>query len=247
MVFSWQMAEELAAAHMRSIGYLDARRTPSGTDAGVDVVAGNAIAQVKYHAQAIGGPDIQRLRGAAFNHKDALFYSSSGYTPAAVTAAELSGVALFRYTTTNEVSPINARALELDLVFDLPAGITLENLKEAHVAIRAAGAASRANNALVAAFKEMMTEMVSGQLPVYGSVTEDCETLIAAGSPFSTRFRAATEAADYEAMSQISMDWIDALTAWRETIGANKADLDARTARILKIMNDKHEAEMATE
>jgi hypothetical protein len=171
------MAEELAAAHMRSIGYLDARRTPSGTDAGVDVAAANAIAQVKYHAQAIGGPDIQRLRGAAFNHADALFYSSSGYTSAAVIAAELSGVALFRYSTSNEVTPVNARAIELESGFDLPAGITLENIEIAVDAVRSANALARANRAVGGALEEMVTEIASGQFPPYEGVEDDLKSL----------------------------------------------------------------------
>lgn len=112
--FSWQMAEELAAEHMRQRGFTDARRTPPGVDAGVDVTAARAVAQVKYQQSAVGGPVVQQLRGAAHGTEHALFYASGGYTAAAVAAADASGVALFTFTTSNEVLPVNAAALAID-------------------------------------------------------------------------------------------------------------------------------------
>lgn len=113
MTFSWQMAEELAAEHMRTIGFPDARRTPAGTDGGIDVVAATAVAQVKYQAAPVGAPVVQQLRGAAHGMDHALFYSSGGFTQAARKAAAASDVALFSFTTDNEVLPENARAAAL--------------------------------------------------------------------------------------------------------------------------------------
>jgi hypothetical protein len=107
------MAEELAAAHMRSIGFRDARRMPDGIDGGVDVVSANAVAQVKFHAAPIGGPQIQQLRGAAHGIQVALFYSSSGYTQAAVREAARTSVALFTYTEDNSIDAANHVAWEL--------------------------------------------------------------------------------------------------------------------------------------
>lgn len=107
MVFSWEMAEELAAAHMREIGFLDARRTSGGADRGIDVIATGAAAQVKHTRVPVGGPDIQRVRGAAFGTSQVLFYSSSGYTAAALRAAELTEVALFAFTEANDVTEVN--------------------------------------------------------------------------------------------------------------------------------------------
>jgi hypothetical protein len=113
-IFSWQQAEELAAAHMRSLGFLDATRTRDGADGGLDVVAENAVAQVKHHQAKTGAPDVQRLRGAGHKFSNLLFYSSAGYTPAAVAAADELGVALFTYTTANQVSAINGNAERLN-------------------------------------------------------------------------------------------------------------------------------------
>lgn len=104
------MAEELAAAHMREIGFFGARRTGPGADKGIDVVAQGAVAQVKYLSVPVGSPDIHRFRGAAHGVMDALFYSSSGYTAAAVEAADMTNIALFQFSTANEVEPVNVHA-----------------------------------------------------------------------------------------------------------------------------------------
>ncbi|WIB65297.1 restriction endonuclease [Curtobacterium sp. MCBD17_040] len=106
-IFSWQMAEELAAAHMQAVGFRDARRTANGADGGIDVAAANAVAQVKHLAQPVGSPDIQRVRGAAHNIPYVLFYSSSGYTGAALEVADAAQVALFTFTPEGEVSAVN--------------------------------------------------------------------------------------------------------------------------------------------
>lgn len=108
------MAEELAREHMRAIGFLDARRTAEGADGGIDVRAELAVAQVKHLSQPVGSPDVQRLRGAAHGVPHAVFYSSSGYSAAAVATAETSQVALFRYTTTGDVAAVNEQARMLE-------------------------------------------------------------------------------------------------------------------------------------
>lgn len=130
LVFSWQMAEELAAEHMRQLGFEQVRRMPDGVDGGIDVSALNAAGQAKHHAIPVGGPDIQRLRGAAPATEHLLFYSSSGYTPAAFKAAELADVCLFRYTTANVVEAENdaARHLQSRAVQDESASVMTEFL-----------------------------------------------------------------------------------------------------------------------
>jgi hypothetical protein len=106
-VFSWQMAEELAAAHLRTLGFRDATRTPPGADGGIDVRGTGVVAQVKYHAQAVGGPDVQRLRGAGYGVQTAVFYSRGGYTESAVRAADETAIALFSFDESNRVAPAN--------------------------------------------------------------------------------------------------------------------------------------------
>jgi hypothetical protein len=89
-------AEEAAAEYMRGIGFHDARRTPTGPDGGIDVLASEAVAQVKTHMRPTGRPDLQRLHGAA-NGRRTTFFSLAGYTEQAVAWAELVDMALFRF------------------------------------------------------------------------------------------------------------------------------------------------------
>ena len=108
-VMTWQDAELLAAAHMAALGFSGAAVTPGGADAGLDVVAQDAAAQVKYHEGSTGRPDIQRLIGAAHSFRNRIFYASS-YTTAAILEADRLGVALFQFTPEGLVVAINDAA-----------------------------------------------------------------------------------------------------------------------------------------
>lgn len=105
MVSSWGMAEQLGAQHVRELGFTGAQVTGAGADQGLDVVAFDAVAQVKYTSRPVGAPEIQRLRGAARGRENLIFYSISGYTAAAV--REAYDVALFVYDEQCNVTPIN--------------------------------------------------------------------------------------------------------------------------------------------
>ncbi|MFU8873252.1 restriction endonuclease [Micromonospora sp. SL4-19] len=109
----WQTAEEIACAHMRSLGFSDAETTTSGRDGGLDVVADRAVAQVKMLAQPVGAPPVQQLRGTRPHVAYHLFYSTSGYTPAAIAAAGEIGVALFRIGRNGSVTEVNEQAVAL--------------------------------------------------------------------------------------------------------------------------------------
>lgn len=102
-------AEVAAAEFMRTIGFADAKRTPSGADGGIDVIAAGAVAQVKTHMKPIGRPDLQRLCGVA-KGRTMLFFSLEGYTPEARKWGDLEGMALFRFDLQGEASPINHAA-----------------------------------------------------------------------------------------------------------------------------------------
>ena len=104
----WQHAEESVARWMRANGWPDATLTPPGADAGVDVVADLAVAQVKAWDRPVPRGEIQRFQGAAAAYPgEMLFFSTSGYSSKAVDWAEQYGVALFvirpdgRVTTPN--------------------------------------------------------------------------------------------------------------------------------------------------
>lgn len=149
MTFSWQAAEELAAGHMRSLGFLDAQLTRSGSDGGIDVVATGAAAQVKFLSRPVGSPDVQRLRGAAFKIDNLLFYSSSGYSPAAIIAADDIGIALFSYTVEGDLVSVNECAEAL----------TQEGISEKLRRLRELGDALLRVGALGGAGKDVFTDI----------------------------------------------------------------------------------------
>ncbi|MEU0265669.1 restriction endonuclease [Nocardioides sp. NPDC006303] len=112
---SWKAAEENAARWMRYWGFTDSRCTPAGPDGGIDVVAGSALAQVKFEAHQTGAPAVQRLVGARRNEteKALLFFSGVGFARPAVEYADDMGIALFKYDLLGEMSPQNLTARQL--------------------------------------------------------------------------------------------------------------------------------------
>jgi hypothetical protein len=108
-------AEELAAVYLRWAGFLDATRTPTGADAGLDVVSRAALAQVKFKVGTTGRPDLQRLFGAAAHAPDRqlCFFSLAQYSDGAKAYAMQHGVALFGYDRAGRVWPCNGHAGEV--------------------------------------------------------------------------------------------------------------------------------------
>ncbi|WP_442818802.1 restriction endonuclease [Streptomyces sp. NBC_01320] len=98
---------------MRSIGFTEAQVTGSGADGGIDVIARDAIAQVKHYSQSIGVGPIRELRGVADSHHHLLFYASGGYTANALEFADERGVALFSLLEFGHITPVNAPASRL--------------------------------------------------------------------------------------------------------------------------------------
>ncbi|MFI6935718.1 restriction endonuclease [Streptomyces sp. NPDC050287] len=110
---TWQDAEFAAVDHMRSLGFTDARVTGAGADGGVDVIARDAIAQVKHYSQPIGVGPVRELRGVADSHHHLLFYASGGYTARALQFADDRKVALFSIQEPGHITPLNAAAADL--------------------------------------------------------------------------------------------------------------------------------------
>jgi hypothetical protein len=125
VVTSWQMAEALAAWHMRTIGFEGAAVTRAGADGGLDVVSNEAVAQVKHYSTSpIGAPAVQQLRGAANPSTRALFYSLSGFTKSAMAFADSANVALFHYDESGHVRPTNLAAERLEHRRDANTSVT---------------------------------------------------------------------------------------------------------------------------
>ncbi|MFM9593120.1 restriction endonuclease [Streptomyces scabiei] len=110
---TWQDAELAAVDHMRSLGFTDARVTVAGADGGIDVIASDALAQVKYYSQPIGVGPIRELRGVADSHHHLLFYASGGYTASALKFADDRGIALLSFLEHGRITPLNTAASRL--------------------------------------------------------------------------------------------------------------------------------------
>ncbi|GIG20225.1 hypothetical protein Cch01nite_09490 [Cellulomonas chitinilytica] len=108
-------AEELAAVYLRWAGFLDATRTPTGADAGLDVDSRETLAQVKFKVGTTGRPDLQRLFGAAAHapERQLCFFSLAQYSDGAKSYAMQHGIALFGYDRAGRVWPCNGHAGEL--------------------------------------------------------------------------------------------------------------------------------------
>ncbi|MEV4680450.1 restriction endonuclease [Streptomyces kurssanovii] len=110
---TWQDAELAAVDHMRGLGFTDAQVTAAGADGGIDVIARDAVAQVKHYSQPIGVGPVRELRGVADAHQHLLFYASGGYTAAARQFAEDRGIALFSLQEIGHITALNEAAARL--------------------------------------------------------------------------------------------------------------------------------------
>ena len=107
-----QDAEDAACEWMRYWGFADARLTPDGADGGLDVIASDAVAQVKDQATPVGRPVIQQLVGAAEGRR-AIFFARQGYTSEAEEWATRNMVALFRFDLQGLPETVNEPARRL--------------------------------------------------------------------------------------------------------------------------------------
>lgn len=107
-------AERAAAAWMRYWGWIDAQETGPGTDEGKDVVASDAVAQVKAHMNPIGRPDLQNLYGvASAEGNEGLFFALMGYTKQALDWADQVNLPLFRFDRQGIPEPVNQAAIQV--------------------------------------------------------------------------------------------------------------------------------------
>lgn len=111
---TWQQAEAAACAWLRQMGFNDAKVTPTGKDAGVDVIARKVVAQVKWEAAPVGRPKLQQLHGAATHaRKKGAFFSRSGYTAEARSWAETAGIAAFVLLDDGSLAPATSAAKKM--------------------------------------------------------------------------------------------------------------------------------------
>ncbi|HET9731932.1 MAG TPA: restriction endonuclease [Acidimicrobiales bacterium] len=107
-------AEFVAAEWMRYYGFRDAEVTQATRDEGIDVVASQAVAQVKMQAIPVGRPQVQQLFGCAQAARaSALFFALGGYTADAQQWADRVGVALFSFDFQGAPVAINPAAHDI--------------------------------------------------------------------------------------------------------------------------------------
>lgn len=103
-LMTWQEAEINCLDWMKRNGFRDAKLTRRGADGGLDIVSKKAVAQVKHHQKPVSISDIQRHYGIAQSAgKQALFFSTGGYTRAAITWAHTHGVICYRIPSFSRV------------------------------------------------------------------------------------------------------------------------------------------------
>ena len=92
--------EFIAESWMKYWGIEDAKKTPKGSDGGIDVHSSSFVAQVKFFAnRKVERPEVQNLYGVAqsMNTGSIFFSYASGYTTEALDWAEEQGMACFSF------------------------------------------------------------------------------------------------------------------------------------------------------
>jgi hypothetical protein len=176
-LLDWQAAEIAAVEHMKVLGFIDAQATGSGTDGGIDALSTDAAAQVKFYANPVGRPDIQRLRGAAHEYRLSLFYSTGGYTKEAVAYSNDAGVALFVMDPYGQCVPMS----DLATVLIEPAYVQerKERLEELQATrYRYAASALQSDLALYEQFARKVT-MGAAEAAFYGYVAAGLSRTVA--------------------------------------------------------------------
>lgn len=91
-------AEQLVSEWLRYLGEGDAEVTRYSRDGGVDVEGHSFVAQVKHQKGSVSVKDVRELAGVASERKrNALFFTSSRYTPEAIAFADRATVAFFLF------------------------------------------------------------------------------------------------------------------------------------------------------
>lgn len=190
---NWQEAEDPAVSHMRMSGFPDAQKTAGGADRGIDVVAVRAVAQVKLLGQPVGSPDIQRFKGAAHDSRNALFYSSSGYSRAAVSIADQLGIALFTFSpVTRDVVATNDHAKYLRRP-DMMESLAPEQAAEIAEGIQELSRLHSQATIVILAFGDLLEDAQMGRSKRWDGMQRDIDSLRPLIDPFRVGARAANE------------------------------------------------------
>jgi HJR/Mrr/RecB family endonuclease len=94
--FSPRDYEIFCAGWVEYLGGKNVRVTQQSADGGIDIISDNEVAQVKLHGSPVAVQPIRELFGVSQSlSKTPLFFTSTGYTQAAITFAEANDIFLF--------------------------------------------------------------------------------------------------------------------------------------------------------
>jgi hypothetical protein len=109
----WRVAERLVERHARAVLHRsDVRASRADARAGVDLEGATVVGAVERRRGPVDRPIVERLHDAAAG-RTAAVYSRSGFTKTALLWADERHVALFGYTDSGYVAPLNQAAREL--------------------------------------------------------------------------------------------------------------------------------------
>lgn len=109
----WRVAERLVERHARAVLHrVDVRGSDADAPPGVDLEGETFVGAVERRRGPVDRPIVERLHDAAAG-RTAAVYSRSGYTKTAVLWADERHVALFGYTDSGYVAPLNRAAREV--------------------------------------------------------------------------------------------------------------------------------------
>lgn len=108
----WRVAERLAEQHARAVLHRTDVRTARGGDPAIDLAGETFVGAVDRRRAPVDRAVVERLHRAA-GARTAALYSRSGYTKTAVLWADDHHVALFGYTDSGYIAPLNQGAREL--------------------------------------------------------------------------------------------------------------------------------------
>jgi hypothetical protein len=104
-------AEEVVSEWMIHFGFSDAKVTPIGPDAGIDVISSEAVVQVKMESVPTSRPAVQQLYGvAASKGLQPFFFALAGFTKDAVNWGTEQEIALFTFDYSGKPKAVNGIA-----------------------------------------------------------------------------------------------------------------------------------------
>ena len=115
-----------AFRHMKALGFEDLMKSPGSSDARIDLDARGGAARVEPAGITTALADLYQLNGATGNGSEVLVYSTVPFSKAVKDFADSRQIALFKFTSLDEIHPESLAAERLACFGWLSSGPTLE-------------------------------------------------------------------------------------------------------------------------